>query len=108
MQVRSPLREPARDIGVSHAAPGRHFKDKRSLLNALALVGYDRLARTLNGADGPALPLEPRLTALARAHLGLARDNAVLLELMYAGKHEPEAAEQTAAGVDRTVGGRNE
>lgn len=39
------LRELARDLGVSHAAPGRHFKDKQALLNALALVGYDRMAR---------------------------------------------------------------
>ncbi|MFI6936473.1 TetR/AcrR family transcriptional regulator [Streptomyces sp. NPDC050287] len=99
------LRELARDVGVSHAAPGRHFRDKQALLNALALAGYDRLARTLDGADDPALPLEPRLSALARAYLGFATDNAELLELMYARKHEPEATEQMAAGIDRTVGG---
>ncbi len=98
------LRELARETGVSHAAPGRHFKDKQALLNALALAGYERLARTLSAADDPALPLEPRLTALARAYLGFATDNAELLELMYARKHDPEAAEQMAAGVDLTVG----
>ena len=27
------LRELARDLGVSHAAPGRHFKDKQALLD---------------------------------------------------------------------------
>ncbi len=99
------LRELARDVGVSHAAPGRHFKDKQALLNALALTGYDRLARALDAADDPALPLEPRLTALARAYLGFATDNAELMDLMYARKHDPEATEQMAAGVDRTVGG---
>ncbi|MFJ7078018.1 TetR/AcrR family transcriptional regulator [Streptomyces sp. NPDC098781] len=99
------LRELAREVGVSHAAPGRHFKDKQALLNALALAGYERLSRALDTAEDPALPLEPRLTALARAYLGFAVDNAELLELMYARKHDPEASEQMAAAVERTVGG---
>lgn len=98
------LRELARETGVSHAAPGRHFKDKQALLDALALAGYDRLAKALDATDDPALPLQPRLTALARVYLGFATENAELLALMYARKHEPEAAEQMAAGVDRTVG----
>ncbi|MCT9077210.1 TetR/AcrR family transcriptional regulator [Streptomyces fulvoviolaceus] len=98
------LRELARDVGVSHAAPGRHFKDKQALLNALALSGYERMAQALDAADDPGLPFQPRLTALARAYLGFALDNAALLELMYARKHEPDAAEQMAAAVDRTVG----
>ncbi|MEU6914927.1 TetR/AcrR family transcriptional regulator [Streptomyces olindensis] len=98
------LRELAREAGVSHAAPGRHFKDKQALLNALALAGYDRLGQSLEGADDPALPLERRLTNLARAYLAFAIDNAELLELMYARKHEPDASEQMMAAVDRTVG----
>ncbi|MGN9763117.1 TetR/AcrR family transcriptional regulator [Streptomyces sp. SD31] len=98
------LRELAREVGVSHAAPGRHFKDKQALLNALALSGYERLAQALNTADDPALPLEPRLTSLARAYLSFAIDNAELLELMYARKHDPDASEQMAAAVEQTVG----
>ncbi|MEY9992461.1 AcrR family transcriptional regulator [Streptomyces sp. V4I8] len=98
------LRELAREVGVSHAAPGRHFKDKQTLLNALALAGYERLAQSLSAADDPALPLEPRLTSLGRAYLGFAVDNAALLELMYARKHEPDASEQMAAAVEETVG----
>ncbi|CAM5610145.1 TetR/AcrR family transcriptional regulator [Streptomyces purpurascens] len=98
------LRELAREAGVSHAAPGRHFKDKQALLNALALAGYDRLGQALDSADDATLPLERRLTALARSYLAFAIDNAELLELMYARKHEPDASEQMAAAVDRTVG----
>ena len=98
------LRELAREVGVSHAAPGRHFKDKQALLNALALAGYERLAQALTTADEPTHPLEPRLTALARAYLGFAIDNAALLELMYARKHEPDASEQMATAVEETVG----
>ncbi|MFE1247197.1 TetR/AcrR family transcriptional regulator [Streptomyces sp. NPDC058735] len=98
------LRELAREAGVSHAAPGRHFKDKQALLDALALTGYDRLAQALTDADAPALPLQQRLTGLARAYLAFALDNPELLELMYARKHDPGASEQMAAAVDRTVG----
>jgi AcrR family transcriptional regulator len=101
------LRELAREVGVSHAAPGRHFKDKQALLNALALTGYERLGQALNAADDPALPLEPRLTTLARAYLRFSLDNAELLELMYARKHDPDASEQMAVAVDRTVGSLN-
>ncbi|MFE9773809.1 TetR/AcrR family transcriptional regulator [Streptomyces sp. NPDC005931] len=98
------LRELAREAGVSHAAPGRHFKDKQALLDALALSGYERLAQALETADDPALPLEPRLTALARAYLDFAVGNAALLDLMYARKHDPESAGRMAAAIDRTIG----
>ncbi|MFJ8199766.1 TetR/AcrR family transcriptional regulator [Streptomyces sp. NPDC096152] len=98
------LRELARETGVSHAAPGRHFKDKQALLDALALAGFERLAQTLESADEPARPLERRLAALARAYLGFAVDNAALLELMFARKHDPDVSEQLAAAVDRSVG----
>src|SRR4029453_14714266 len=66
------LRELARDIGVSHAAPGPHFKGKQALLNPLALAGSERLPRPLTPVDAPAAPLEPRLVALARGYLGFA------------------------------------
>ncbi|MFF4550337.1 TetR/AcrR family transcriptional regulator [Streptomyces sp. NPDC001435] len=98
------LRELAREIGVSHAAPGRHFKDKQALLDALALAGYERLAQALESADDPALALEPRLCALAKAYVGFAAENAALLELMFTRKHDPEASAQLAAEVDRSVG----
>lgn len=98
------LRELAREAGVSHAAPGRHFKDKQALLNALALAGYDRLEQAIKAADTPDLPLEPRLTALARAYLRFALDNAELLELMYARKHDPDSYDQMATAIDGTIG----
>jgi AcrR family transcriptional regulator len=98
------LRELARDAGVSHAAPGRHFKDKQALLDALALVGCERMAEALEAADVPDLPLEPRLTALATAYLDFAISNPELVEVMYARKHGPDVSEELAAAVERTVG----
>ncbi|MFE1315931.1 TetR/AcrR family transcriptional regulator [Streptomyces sp. NPDC058755] len=99
------LRELARDIGVSHAAPGRHFKDKQALLDALALDGYERLNQALGAAaEQPGLTLEQRMTALARAYLGFAVENPELLELMFARKHDPDSSAQLAAAVDESLG----
>ncbi|MER6381742.1 TetR/AcrR family transcriptional regulator [Streptomyces sp. NPDC001250] len=99
------LRELARDIGVSHAAPGRHFKDKQALLDALALDGYERLNRALDAAAvHPGLDFEGRMTALARAYLGFAVENPELLELMFARKHDPDSSDRLAAAVDQSLG----
>ncbi|WP_225833838.1 TetR/AcrR family transcriptional regulator [Streptomyces sp. NK08204] len=98
------LRELARDIGVSHAAPGRHFKDKQALLDALALDGYERLNQALDAAGSPGQTLEEHMTALARAYLGFAVEHPELLELMFARKHDPDSSAQLAAAVDRSLG----
>ncbi|MGW0994991.1 TetR/AcrR family transcriptional regulator [Streptomyces sp. NPDC002523] len=100
------LRELARDIGVSHAAPGRHFKDKQALLDALALDGYERLNQGLAAAAALTDPtFEERMTALARAYLGFAVENPELLELMFARKHDPDSSAQLTAAVDQSLTG---
>ncbi|MCL7021084.1 TetR family transcriptional regulator, partial [Vibrio vulnificus] len=52
------LRELAREAGVSHAAPRRHFADRQALLDALAESGFARLGaelRTARDAAGSVL-----------------------------------------------------
>jgi AcrR family transcriptional regulator len=44
------LRDLARRVGVSHAAPRHHFGDKAGLLTAVAAVGYARFAARLSDA----------------------------------------------------------
>src|SRR5260370_35374494 len=44
------LRELARQAGVSHNAPYRHFKDKEDLLGAVAAQGFDRLTASMTQA----------------------------------------------------------
>ncbi|OIK25734.1 TetR/AcrR family transcriptional regulator [Streptomyces malaysiense] len=98
------LRELARDIGVSHAAPGRHFKDKQALLDALAMEGYERLDSALAEAYGAGPGFERRMTEIARAYLGFAVEHPELLELMFARKHRPDGSARFGAAVDRTFG----
>ena len=83
------LRELARRVGVSHAAPRRHFTDKQALLDALAEDGFERLGTLLAvSATGP--DFSRRLLAFARAYVAFAVEHAALLELMFAGKHRSE------------------
>ena len=66
------LRELARQVGVSHAAPRRHFPDKQALLDALAMDGFERLGAELSaalaaadaGLRGPAARVRDDLRAL--------------------------------------------
>src|SRR3954462_2477969 len=50
------LRELARDAGVSHGAPRRHFPDRDALLDALAMSGFEHLGRELEQAVRAAGP----------------------------------------------------
>ncbi|MEU9126253.1 TetR/AcrR family transcriptional regulator [Streptomyces sp. NPDC048506] len=96
------LRELARDLGVSHAAPSRHFKDKQALLDALALVGFERMDAALTASQAAAgAPFADRVGALARAYVDFATANAALLDLMYTVKHDPEASEALIAAGQR-------
>jgi AcrR family transcriptional regulator len=93
------LRELARDVGVSHAAPRRHFADRQALLDALAVEGFDRLGEDLRAAVDRAGPaFDARLEELARAYLAFATRHAALLELMWAAKrrHESDALHAAA------------
>ncbi|MGW5875300.1 TetR/AcrR family transcriptional regulator [Nocardiopsis terrae] len=94
------LRELAREAGVSHAAPGRHFKDKQALLDALALSGFQRLRAALDAAGEGAPDTAAYLLALARAYTDFALSNAALLDLMYARKHDSDISDQLAEAVD--------
>jgi AcrR family transcriptional regulator len=82
------LRELAREVGVSHGAPRRHFPDRQALLDALAEAGFMRLGAELRRAvDAAGQDFEARLQATAAAYVHFATRDAALLELMFAGKH---------------------
>jgi AcrR family transcriptional regulator len=78
------LRELARDLGVSHGAPRRHFPDKQSLLDALATTGLHRLGGEVDAAlDAADEDFAARLTAFAAAYVRFATRSPLLLELMF-------------------------
>jgi AcrR family transcriptional regulator len=82
------LRELAREIGVSHGAPRRHFPDRQALLDALAETGFERLGAELRAAaDRAGDEFQPRLEATATAYIRFATANPALLDLMFASKH---------------------
>lgn len=79
------LRQLARDLGVSHAAPRRHFADKADLLDALALVALERLAEAFEAVTVGGS--EDLVSATARAYVDFAVANDQLLTLMFTRKH---------------------
>jgi AcrR family transcriptional regulator len=106
------LRELARQAGVSHAAPRRHFADRQALLDALALHGFAQLGAELTAATeaaGSGDDLAVQMRALARAYIEFASRDAVLLELMFSSKYGTrldlfeEAADQAFAPVHAAI-----
>lgn len=76
------LRELARLVGVSPAAPYRHFDSKASLLEALAITGYQRFSRIMHAAERDSAP-EQRVAAMGRAYVHFALGNPNLFRLMF-------------------------
>lgn len=90
------LRQLARELGVSHGAPARHFANKATLLTAVATKGYSDMMRVTRSAakayeekDQIDLiellkPPEPSalLRAMARANVMWAKDNSKLFMAM--------------------------
>ena len=62
------LRSVARQLGVSHAAPGKHFRDREDLFTAIATEAFALLDARLAAAGGaePAQRLRAAVVAYAR------------------------------------------
>ena len=70
------LRALARDLGVSHAAPSRHFADRRALLAELAKEGFRRSVAAMNaGAEAAGPDPVARYRALGRSYVQFAREH---------------------------------
>ncbi len=78
------LREAAKLAGVSHTAPYRHFRDKDSLLAAIAESGFENLAETLQNA-AKSFPDDPekQLIEAAVAYVKLAITRIEMHQLMF-------------------------
>ncbi len=70
------LRDVARRIGVSHAAPYRHFPDKRALVTALAIDAMHALGAAIETAiDAAGHDLRKQFLAASVAYVRFAREH---------------------------------
>jgi AcrR family transcriptional regulator len=89
------LREAARRVGVSPAAPSHHFKDAKGLLTEVALLGFRDFGEALAAADrrGGEDPMR-RLTEQGTAYVRFALKYPARFQLMFrTDKHDHGNAE---------------
>jgi AcrR family transcriptional regulator len=104
------LAEVARAVGVSGAAPYRHFRDRNALIAEIARLGFERFANELRIAWNEGHP-DPRaaIENCARSYLGFARREpaayAAMFEPGFPLEDEPTllAASERAFGVLRAA-----
>lgn len=90
------LRDLAREVGVSHAAPRRHFPERQDLLDALAEAGFHRLGERIRHAVSVGdADFTARVKRATAAFASFATESPALLELMNATKHQPETTAVT-------------
>jgi len=77
------LRKIAKDIGVSHMAPYRHFKDKSELVMALIEEGYKLFNMTLASAISDYDDVTGKFSAMTRAYITFALDREDFYRLIF-------------------------
>lgn len=95
------LRGIARDLGVSHGAPNRHFKTKAELLTELGTQAWlSAKSATLSAAEtcGSNDP-NVRLNAMGRGYLGWALNNGPLLAVI----QHPDIARYATEKLDQAM-----
>lgn len=99
------LREVAKSAGVSHNAPYYHFADKRDLLIAVAVVGYETLSARIAEATASSKDAKSALFASGRAYIQFGLENPGLYQLMFSaalnGPEERPKAVADAGAVTR-------
>jgi len=99
------LREVARRAGVSHAAPYKHFPDKRALLVELTIQGFEQLGREMTAAVTPR-PRSSRkeLLAVGNAYVQFGVANPALYRLMFSSEAGDPSSVHLNERVLRTFG----
>ncbi len=79
------LRELARRIKVSHAAPYRHYPTKEDLLAAIIKDGFDELTRKLNQIRSTEKNLSIQFNKMAHAYVDFVKSHPDHARLMFGG-----------------------
>jgi AcrR family transcriptional regulator len=90
------LRAVARRVGVSPAAPYRHYADREALVSAVAAVGYRELAERLVAAH-PSPSTPDQLASVAIAYVQFALDRPALFRIMFGEPCDRDNDERVAA-----------
>lgn len=100
------LRGIARDLGVSHGAPNRHFKNKAALLAALAADGWLSVRdATLSAAeDTQSENAHVRLNAMGRGYLRWALNNRAWFRTLYHPDVNRYASQELTAAISNFAG----
>ncbi|HSN90738.1 MAG TPA: helix-turn-helix domain-containing protein, partial [Anaeromyxobacteraceae bacterium] len=77
------LRDLARRLGVSHAAPAHHFTDKMALLAEIAREGFERFGAALGAAAEASPDDDTRLVEIGRAYVGFALAHPATFRVMF-------------------------
>ncbi|MEY2598371.1 MAG: hypothetical protein RLZZ142_630 [Verrucomicrobiota bacterium] len=99
------LRECARRAGVSPAAPAHHFGNLQGLLEAVAALGFEDLAHSMEAADA-ALPPAARLRAMGEAYVRFALRSPGRFRATFGEKIRPaeSANERLRTAADQAFG----
>ena len=93
------LRALAREVGVSPAAPYRHFDDREALDSALTAVGLRELTAELVG-DGQLPETTEDLAELGVRYVGFALRRPALFRLMFGSACDLDNPERVAAAAE--------
>jgi AcrR family transcriptional regulator len=90
------LRECARRAGVSPAAPAHHFGNLLGLLEALATLGFEELARSMEDSAGTGLPPAARIRAMGEAYVRFALQSPGRFRVTFGEKIRPSQSSNAA------------
>jgi AcrR family transcriptional regulator len=90
------LRAVARRVGVSPAAPYRHYADREALVSAVATVGYRELAERLAAAH-PSPTTPEQMASVALAYVQFALERPSLFRIMFGEPCDRDNDERVAA-----------
>lgn len=101
------LREVARVVGVGHAAPYRHFRNKQELLQAIAIYGFGKLEKNCVLAEKkyPNNPVQ-QFADVGRRYVLFVYDNPEISNLMSGGYFSNETCgEEMMAAANQAMSG---
>lgn len=91
----------ARLVGVTQAAPYRHFTDREALLEAVAAEGFHEFTVALDEAAAANPSPHDDLLAIALAYVAFGEANIELYRLMFASRLVPEA--QAGSALEKSA-----